>query len=300
MRAFVYFLGLFVVAFGVVALCAYPAWLLLHPHFDFPFHRIGERIGMLGLLVGFVLVARRLGLADRASLGYGVPRREFVREWLIGLALGVTTMLAVVGIMAALGLLEWRADAKLGAAALLKLVLARLMSGLAVGLIEETFVRGAMFTAIQRESGTRVAIVLTSILYSASHFFGKVRIAPEQVTAWSGVDLITGTLHAFANPLAIADAFLCLAAVGVVLAIVRAITGNIAASFGLHAGWVWIMLIAHELWQPLPGAPLRFLLSQFDGFVGWLVLGWTVLMGFALWRFYLARSGRGALPPATV
>lgn len=298
MRAFVYFLGLFVIAFGVVALCAYPAWLLLHPHFDFPFHRIGERIGMLGLLVGFVLVARRLGLADRASLGYGAPRREFVREWLIGLALGVATMLAVVGIMAALGLLEWRADAQVGAAALTKLVLARLLSGLAVGLIEETFVRGAMFTAIQRESGTRVAIVLTSILYSASHFFGKVRIAPEEVTAWSGVDLITGTLHAFASPLAIADAFLCLAAVGVVLAIVRAITGNIAASFGLHAGWVWIMLVAHELWQPAPGAPLRFLLSQFDGFVGWLVLGWTVLMGFALSRFYLGRRAGGA-PPAT-
>jgi membrane protease YdiL (CAAX protease family) len=298
MRAFVYFLGLFVIAFGVVVLCAYPAWLLLHPHFDFPFHRIGERIGMLGLLVGFVLVARRLGLADRASLGYGAPRREFVRELLIGLALGVATMLAVVGIMAALGLLEWRADARVGAGALTKLVLARLASGLAVGLIEETFIRGAMFTAIQRESGTRMAIVLTSILYSASHFFGKVRIAPEQVTAWSGVDLITGTLHAFANPLAIADAFLCLAAVGVVLAIVRAITGNIAASLGLHAGWVWIMLIAHELWQPVPGAPLRFLLSQFDGFVGWLVLGWTVLMGLALWRFYLGR--RRAQPPAVV
>jgi membrane protease YdiL (CAAX protease family) len=295
MRAFAWFLGLFLIAFGAVALFAYPAWLLLHPHFDFPFHRVGERIGMLGLVVGFVLIARRLGLADRRSLGYGAPRREFVREMLIGLGLGVATMLAVVGIMAALGLLDWRADAKVGAGALTKLVLARLLSGLAVGLTEETFARGAMFAAIQRESGTRVAIVLTSILYSASHFFGKVRIPPEQVTAWSGVDLITGTLHAFANPLGIADAFLCLAAVGVVLAVVRAITGNIAASLGLHAGWVWIILIAHELSQPAPNAPLHFLLSQYDGFVGWLVLAWTVLMGLVLWRFYIARRSPHAL-----
>jgi membrane protease YdiL (CAAX protease family) len=290
MRAFLYFLGLFAIAFGVVAVLAYPGWLLLHPHFDFPFHRIGERIGMLALLIGLVLISRRMGLADRASLGYGVPRREFARELLIGLALGVATMLAVVGIMAALGLLEWRPDARLDAGSLAKLVLARLASGLAVALIEETFIRGAMFTAIQRESGTRVAIVLTSILYSASHFFGKVRIAAEQVTPWSGVDLITGTLHAFSNPFGIVDAFLCLAAVGVVLAVVRAITGNIAASLGLHAGWVWIMLIAHELTQPLQGSPLRFLLSQFDGFVGWLVLVWTVLMGFVLWRFYAGRN----------
>ncbi len=290
MRTFLAFLGLFLVAFGVVALCAYPAWLVLHPHFDFPFHRIGERIGMLGLLIGLVLVSRRLGIADRASLGYGAPRRAFLRELAIGLGFGVVTMLAVVGIMVALGLLEWRSDAMLGAGAVAKLVAARLLSGLAVAFIEETFLRGAMFTGIQRESGTRTAIVLTSILYAASHFFGKVRIPPEQVTAWSGVDLIAGTLQAFSDPLGIADAFLCLTAVGVVLAVVRATTGNIAASLGLHAGWVWIMLVAHEWSQPARDASLGFLLSRHDGFVGWLVLLWTVLMGVVLHRFYAARS----------
>src|SRR5215831_18981662 len=102
MRAFAVFLLLLAAALAVVALGAYPAWLLLHPHFDFPFHRIGERLGMLALAVGFVAVARRLGLADRASLGYGLPRRAFMRELLLALALGVATMLAVVGAMSAL------------------------------------------------------------------------------------------------------------------------------------------------------------------------------------------------------
>ena len=294
MRTFLAFLGLFLVAFGVVALFAYPAWLVLHPHFDFPFHRIGERIGMLGLLIGLVLVSRRLGIADRASLGYGAPRREFLRELGIGLALGVATMLAVVGIMVALGLLEWRSDALLSPGAVAKLVSARLLSGLAVAFIEETFIRGAMFTGIQRESGTRTAVVLTSILYAASHFFGKVRIPADQVTAWSGVDLIAGTLNAFADPLGIADAFLCLTALGVVLAVVRATTGNIAAGLGLHAGWVWIMLIAHEWSQPARSAALGFLLSRHDGFVGWLVLAWTVLMGLVLHRFYANRMAHTA------
>ena len=288
MRAFAWFLGLLLVAFAVVAVFAYPAWLLLHPHFDFPFHRIGERVGMLGLLVGFVLVARRLGLADRASLGYGAPRREFLREWGIGLALGVVTMLGVIGIMAALGMLEWRVDAKFT----VKIVASGLLSGVAVALIEETFIRGAMFTAIQRESGARMAIILTSIFYGASHFFGKVRIPPEKVTAWGGVDLLAGTLHAFSDPLAIADAFLCLTAVGVVLAVVRSKTGNVAATLGLHGGWVWVMLVEHEVAHPVDTSPLRFLLSQFDGFVGWLVLAWTTLMGVGLWWFY-ARGRTG-------
>jgi membrane protease YdiL (CAAX protease family) len=289
MRSFTYFLGLFVLAFAVVAALTYPAWLLLHPHFNFPFHRIGERIGMVVLFVGLVLTARRLGIKDRASMGYGAPRRVFLREWGLGLLLGSVTMLAIVAIMAGLGVLEWKAHAPSGAGSLAKLVGASLLSGVAVALIEETFIRGAMFTAIQRESGTTLAVVLTSILYSASHFFGKVRIPADQVTAWSGVDLLRGTLHAFSDPLGMVDAFACLAAVGAVLALIRYRTGNIAAGLGLHGGWVWVMLIAHDLTQPAEGSPLRWLLSRFDGFVGWLVLAWTCLMGVGLWVFYSRR-----------
>src|SRR3569833_2618932 len=93
-----------------------------------------------------------------------------------------------------------------------------------------------MFTAIQRESGTRMAVILTSILFSASHFFGKVRIPAEQVTAWSGVGLITGALHAFADPLGIADAFLCRAAGGAGRAGGRAGAGGGAGARGRRAG----------------------------------------------------------------
>jgi hypothetical protein len=293
-RTFLYFLVLMLLALAAIAAFTYPAWLLLHPHFSFPFHRIGERIGMLALLVGFVLVARRLGLADKRSLGYGVPRPLFVREMLFGLGLGVATMLGVVAAMSALGLLDWSRAADLGVGAFLKLVLLRLGSGLAVGFIEETFLRGAMQTGIARESGTRTAIILTSLIFAATHFFASYHIAAEAVTPWSGVALLQGTLHAFAQPLSILDAFLALFAVGVLLGMVRAATGNIAACVGLHAGWVWVMLVVHELTQPRRTAPLGFLLSRFDGFVGWLVLAWIVALAVPLWRFYQARSA----PPA--
>ena len=83
---------------------------------------------------------------------------------------------------------------------------------------------------------------------------------------------------------------LALFAVGVVLGGVRVATGNIAACIGLHAGWVWVMLIAHEGSAPRRDAQLGFLLSQFDGFVGWLVLAATLVMAVPLWRFYRARA----------
>jgi membrane protease YdiL (CAAX protease family) len=249
---------------------------------------------MLALLAGFLLVARRLRLADRASLGYGLPRRAFLRETSLGLALGVASMLAVVGLMTALGLLDWRPAAGLTGMDLLRLVALRAGSGFAVAFIEETFLRGAMHTAIERESGTRLAVLLTALLYAATHFFASYHIAPGQVTARSGLELLAGTLHSWAQPAGIVDAFLALLAVGVVLGMVRAATGNIAACIGLHAGWVWVMLVAHELTRPRSEAPLSFLLSRFDGFVGWLVLAWTAVLAVPLWRYYSRRAGRPA------
>jgi uncharacterized protein len=290
MRAFVWFLGLVALALAAIALFTYPAWLLLHPHFDFPFHRIGERIGMLALLGGFLAVARRLNLADRMSLGYGLARRAFLRELGVGAALGSATMLAVVAIMGALGLRDWTPLGLFSGGALTKLIVQAALSALTVALIEETFLRGAMHTAIERQSGPRVAVLLTAALYAATHFFASYHIGAQQVTPWSGLALLAGTLHAFAAPLTILDAFLALFAVGVVLGGVRVATGNIAACIGLHAGWVWIMLIAHGLSAPRRTAPLGFLLSRFDGFVGWLVLAATLAMAVPLWHFFRARS----------
>jgi membrane protease YdiL (CAAX protease family) len=291
MRTFAYFLGLILLGLASIALFTYPAWTLLHPHFEFPFHRIGDRIGMLALGFGFLITARRLGLNDRSSLGYGLPRRKFFRESAIGLALGVATMAAVVGLMTVLGLLDWTQAAGFTAAALAKLIALRLMSGLVVAFIEETFLRGAMHTGIERESGSRAAVILTAVVYSATHFFASFRIPAAEVSAWSGVDLLAGTLQSFAHPLGIADAFLCLFAVGILLGRVRAATGNIAACIGLHAGWVWVMLVVHALTQPVRLSPLSFLLSRFDGFVGWLVLAWTIPLGLALQWFYAVGSG---------
>jgi len=292
MRTFAWFLGLFALGFAAIALFAYPAWLVLHPHFDFPFHRIGERIGMLALLAGFALSARRLGLADRRSLGYGLARPLFLRELLVGVGLGAATMAAVVALMTALGLLDWSAAAGSSPGRVALIAVSRLASGLAVAFIEETFLRGAMLTGIERESGGTAAVLLTALVYSATHFFVSYRIPAADVTPGSGLDLLAGTLQSFAHPMSIADAFLCLFAVGVVLGAVRLATGNIAACIGLHAGWVWVMLTVHELSHPLTAAPGAFLLSRFDGFIGWLVLAWTCLVGAALHRFYARGASR--------
>jgi membrane protease YdiL (CAAX protease family) len=293
MRAFAWFLGLVLVCLLIMAAVAYPSWVLLHPHFDFPFHRIASRVGQLALFIGLVFVARHLHVATRQAFGYGLPWRQFVPAMLKGLALGVATMVPIVAVMGFMGLRVWKDGVTPDAAMLANTALKGLMTGLAVALIEESILRGAMFTAVARESGVKAAILLTSLLYAAAHFIARTRIPPDQVQWYSGLELLSGTLRMFGDPLKYADAFLSLFAVGVLLAAVRAATGNIAASMGLHAGWVWVITFMREGSQPNDAHPLRFLISQFDGVVGWLVLAWTVVIGLVIHRLYVSRQPRG-------
>jgi membrane protease YdiL (CAAX protease family) len=295
MRAFAWFIVLIVGALAAMAALTYPAWLWLHLHFGFPFHRIADRIGMLALALGCLLLARRLSLTDRAALGYGAPSTVFLRELLLGFSLGAPLMALIVVIMVALDLRVLRAGITLDAATLAKIAAQGLLRGFAVALIEETFLRGAMFSAIAKESGARLAVLLTALVYAATHFVGQYHIPATQVSWHSGLDMLAGALQSFAHPRTIADAFLCLLAVGIVLGLVRALTGHIGACIGLHASWVWVITFVRETSVPNMHSPLAPLLSHFDGVVGWLVLGWTACLGLALYLFYARRAA--ALSP---
>jgi hypothetical protein len=292
MRAFAWFLGLILLALAVMAGLTYPAWQLLHPVFGFPFHRVADRLGMITLAVGFFLIARRLRLADRISLGFGLPPRQFLREAGIAFGIGVLLMGIIIAIMLALHLRLLRPGVTLNWVTFGKLAAQGLLRGIAVALIEETFLRGAMWSGIARESGAVTATVLTALIYALTHFVSSYHVPPDQIGWHSGIAMLAGSFGAFARPLGVADAYLCLFAVGVVLATVRMRTGNIAASLGLHAGWVWVITFVRETSVADLSNPLHPLLSQFDGVVGWLVCAWTVLVGFGLNRFYAARVNR--------
>jgi membrane protease YdiL (CAAX protease family) len=298
MRAFAIFLGLIALALGGIAAFTYPAWELLQSlGFEFRFHRVASRIAMLTFFVGFLLVARRLKVSDRASLGYSLPARGFFAELSKAFAIGAVLMLPVLVTMVLLDMRELRPGLALAAGDWAKLILMACVTGLVVALLEETAMRGVMHTAISRESGPAAAIVLVSLVYAASHFFAKTRIPPDQIGPGSGLDMLSGMLGSFASPLGILDAFLCLFMVGVLLGVTRHLTGNIAACIGLHASWVAIITVVRETSERRETGPVAFLMSDYDGFIGWMVLAWTFVIGWVLWWWYrvpVAESGEKA------
>ena len=296
MRSFAIFLGLIALGLAGMAAFGYPAWLLVAPHLERPmFHRIAGRVGMLIVAIGFLLIVRRLKVADRRSLGYDLPAGKFAAEAGKAIVLGTLLMMPA---LATIILFDIRTSigASLSVGQWFHFLLGGLATGLAVALIEETFLRGAMQTAIRRESGARLAILLTSLLYAATHFIGRYRIPAAAVNPGSGVDMLAGALAAFTNPLDILDAFLCLMSVGILLGMVRELTGNIAACIGLHASWVAVISVVRDISRRNPDSPAHWLVSHYDGFIGWLVLAWTLAIGWALWRLYRPRREMGTFP----
>jgi membrane protease YdiL (CAAX protease family) len=291
MRALSWFLAAIFGTLLLAAALAWPVWSAVHAMApDWPFHRILSRFWQLTLLAALVLAVRRLGLRGRGDWGYGLTRRRFLRQLAAGLAIGVATMLPMSLAMGALGIVELNPD--YAHAALLRAVAIGAATGLAVAIVEETFFRGLMFRAVSREGGLALAAWATAVVYSAIHFLARARIPADEVAWDSGLRLLGGALSRYASPATIADSFVTLVLVGLLLALVRARTGAIAACIGLHMGWVTVIKTTTSLTQIDEASRWSFLVGSFDGYTGWLVAGWAAILLAAAWRL-------GWLRPAT-
>ena len=295
MRALAWFLAAILGTLVLAALLAWPVWQLAHAiQPDWPFHKIVSRLWQLLLLVGLVVAVRRLGLRTREDWGYGVPRRQFLRQTAVGFAVGLATMLPMSIAIVALGIRAVPPD--LTAAVMLEGVATGLVTGLLVATLEETFFRGLMFRAVSRESGIAFAVAATALLYSAVHFLAHVRVPAAEVEWDSGLALLGVAFTNFAHPLTIVDSFITLALVGVLLALVRAGTGAIAAGIGLHMGWISVIKTTTYTTDSVAGAHYDFLVGSLDGYTGWLVAGWSLLMilaGLAFGWLRMAPLSRG-------
>jgi membrane protease YdiL (CAAX protease family) len=282
MRVFFWILVVTVLTLLVTATVAYPGYLLAHAINDsWKFHRIASRIAMLVALVGVIWVVRHYRLGNRAALGFAPPTPEYLATAFKYFIAGVAMMIPMLALMFAAHLRLPKLDVVYNAGFVLELVASSVIGGLIVALIEETFFRGFLHAALERDRGAVTAVVATSLLFAVLHFVGKARVPDANLQWASGWQWLQLTLQLFSRPTAIVDAFLVYLGIGVLLGTVRAWMGHTAGCVGLHAGWVAAMLMVRESTRANDAAPLAYLQGSFDHFVGWLVLGWTLLMGCA-------------------
>jgi membrane protease YdiL (CAAX protease family) len=241
--------------------------------------RVMGRLTQVLMLLGIWPVLKAMAVADRGSLGYAAPRAELTRALGLGWLAGVAIMTAVA---AALVALEVRTPEVKSLAALAAKAVSALIGGLVVALLEETFFRGALYTAVARRSGIGSAMLWSALLYALLHFM-KPRSLPEGVvydwTANWGIFLST-----FTSPWRWhnVDSFVALLLVGVFLAQVRRRAGHIGWCIGLHAGWIFVIQMTRAVTDGSEAAALSWLAGNYDGVIGWLAAGWigVLILGF--------------------
>ncbi len=260
-------------------LLAYPLYLLnVSLSFGFAFEKVLSRSVILAALVMLVPFLRGLDLTA-ADLGYQRPwRRPLLRGWMVGVALMLppTAFFFYVGFR----VLDARVDAVsfdfAGFCAI------AVVSGLVVGLIEETVFRGMLLQSFTRSLNFWGATIMTSLLYASVHFI-EPAAAPVEMSWVSGFRTIAESVTPLGAPAEYWDSFLSLFLLGVGFCWVRRRSGSLWWCIGLHAAFVTVIRVLKELTIRDEVNPYVFLVGNYDHFVGYLTTLWLLLIGVVIY-----------------
>jgi membrane protease YdiL (CAAX protease family) len=255
-----------------------PGWLTLEPE------RLMGRLAQVAMLAGLWWLLRWQRLADRRSLGLGVGTPRLLGTAAAGWLLGVA-MLALL--VAALLLLGVRVPETWGpemAASLAQKAVSALIGGLLIGLLEELFFRGALFTAIRRRGGLASAAVWSSLLYAAVHFMKPHGLPADIAYGWAANWQIFASTFTGLLRWEHLDSLVALFLAGILLALLRERSGHIGWCIGLHAGWVFVIQVTRRATDGDDQAALAFLAGGYDGVIGWLGAAWIGLIIWLWWR----------------
>lgn len=244
------------------------------------------RLPMLMAAIALPLFLRLMALNSWQAAGFTLPRRAAWLALAKGLLLGISIMVVLTALLWALGAHEFAPPTdKWSALYLLRYAIAGLLTGLAVGFIEEVFFRGLMHTGMRRRSlGFWPTAVLTATLYAALHFMKPESPGPGVFDTnnayqmiWTGVSRVTdlGPVH---------DSFVTLVLVGIFLSMVRELTGSILWSIGIHAGWVMVIKVFKYLTDTATiNGQTSIWVGDYDDITGWLASIWIGLIMAIYW-----------------
>jgi len=279
---YVSLLGLTAAPAAYLVVCAFASALLSYPlHFVLPraldYQTLVFKCAEFMMMLSLFPLGRRLGLG-KADIGVALPRREFFRLLARGFALGALMLAIHVLVVLLLHARELDHD-KLQLARAVSLSLKGVLIGLAVASIEEPVFRGFLLGSLLRKTG-RVNAVLISAAYFASLHFLNTDLRPEydEVRWDTGFVLVLDAFRNLAAPHL--DSFLALLAAGAFLACVRLLypATGLAWCIGLHAGWVFVIKATKPMTQFNFYSPTYYLVSLFDGTIGYLSAGWTTVL----------------------
>lgn len=283
----------FTIYLGVVLLLAaqlfYPVFQAVDAYWDLRPDRVFHRLVLLIAVLGFWPFLRLLGMNNRYALGYALAPGRFVRTVFTGLAVGTGIMALHIAVLLVLGVRTFSPEA-VPFGDWMYLLASGLLGGVLVALIEESFFRGAMQYHLRYSHSLSATLVFTSLFYAAVHFIHPPEPAAGAPVDWrSGWNMLEGMLDQFKNFAGLVDSFAALFMAGLLLALVRERSGNIALCIGIHAGWIMMIRLTRGVSVESSDSSNAFLTGSYDGVIGWAA---AIVLGLVALAYWLTGSGR--------
>lgn len=285
MRALLVFFAVFISAILFGALLAFPVYEIFSSFGEVPFRKVVSRTTLLsGLLFSLLYFAHYNGLSLR-RLGIRSHRAHI--RLIQGLAVGLIIVAIIEANLLALGIHDLNAERLSSFERLSLLLLGGLLTGLLVGIVEELIFRGALLGGLGRQINTALALVTVSLVYAAVHYLKFRDLPADAAIHWyTGLTMLPAALFQFADP-ARYDAMLTLFVLGLLLGLVRLLTGNLIACIGIHAGLVVGEKFVQHVADFMPYSPHAHLVNRYDPFSGDLASVWLLL--FCVSLYFLCR-----------
>lgn len=242
---------------------------------DKGFLKTFDRIRWIPVVLALPFLLSACRLWSLRKLGFRNPAdgiRSVAGWWLVGMASLAFVALMHVHFLDVLGLPFYKETKPF-----LAVALSAALTAFAIAFLEELILRGMVFRMFYTAMPPIAAIIGSSLFFAAVH----LKDIPSDIWAASDSPGIgEGLLAAFwtvANlPFTFeALAFLNLTLVGICLAALFLKTRSLWPCVGLHAGWVWTLIVYKE-YMKVPGSETTFMLGSHrltDGLVTACVLG---------------------------
>ncbi len=267
-------------------------WLADHPYDpDRTFLKVFRRCLLVPLLLWFAYCVRPWRDVPPDHFGlrpFSGARRYMLPALLVSLAVGVL----YIGALLMSGSLGPETDFRVGKA-VSRIALISL-TAVAVGVLEEWFFRGWLWTRIDGGRRTWAGAWITSIVFGFAHAFRPGALEHGVSHDFSGaMEALFGWLAHAVNPQSFGPVFMGLFLLAMVLSGALRRTRNLWTAVGVHAGGVLVLFGQGVFTDEVEGAPAWIATKHlYDAPAGWALLGGCAL---ALWVLPL-RSETPSVP----
>ena len=237
---------------------------------DAPFYRFMDRSFLIFALAGLWPMLRSLGATSWRDIGLFPPYGQWSRLF-GGLLLGFLMLAVVAGTAVSRG--DRVFAPALNAHKIAAAVFGAAATAALVGTLEEVLFRGGIFGGLRRVLYWPFALFISSVIYALVHFLRSAESTGS--VGWSyGLVLLPRMLSGFTDVHALLPGFFSLTLAGVLLGLAYQRTGNLYFSIGLHAGWVFCLMIYGQLTVQAPQAAIGFWGGgkMTDGWLAFIVL----------------------------